>query len=112
MILRYGLRTDYNFYFLFMLRNLFWLVSLESTQADNNSLLEGILEVLSSIFARFPRKDTADRQVVNVESFGATIPTVTTVTALNQLGAYQTQLIPFQMSNVWAQYLYDKIDIS
>lgn len=100
------------------LKNLFGLISLESTQTDNNSLLESILEVLTSIFARFPRKDTADRQVVNVESFGATIPTVTTVTTvatvntLNQLGAYTSQLIPFQMSNMGAQFLYDKIDIS
>lgn len=95
-----------------MLKNIFGLVSLESTQTDNNSLLEAILEVLSSIFARFPRKDTADRQVVNVERFGATIPTVTTVTELNQLGVYTSQLIPFQMSNMGAQYLYDKIDVS
>lgn len=103
------------------LKNLFGAVSLESTQSDNRTILDMILNFMEDVVNSSARKDTNGRQCVRLELIdsGLTLSTISTVTAvstvstvgaLNTLGAYSAQMIPFQATI--PTHIYDRIVVS
>ncbi len=73
-----------------------------------NALSETMLLFVTEVLKALPRKDTADRMTVRMETWdGAASANVGTLG-----GTFVTNMIPFQISQMGALHVYDKIQVS